>query len=164
MEADPVSISLAYRSANRSPVDEDKISYGFKKIPADQPRVKIVKNVPEEKLWALDGSIIELKKAKAKAVYADVDDDVDDDDVAAIDDRLAPGYAELGYGPVVKRKIIKRRKSHDFQVQPLRSSRDDDRREFEDEECICKRSEIIKIADDDDNYDSPEYSMNDYDV
>lgn len=126
--------------------------------------MKIVKNVPEEKLWALDGSIIELKKPKVISVDADVDDDIDDDEVDAIGDRLAPGYAELGYAPVVKRKVMKRRKIHDFQVQPLRSSRDDDRREFEDEECICKRSEIIKIADEDDNYDSPEYSMNDYDV
>lgn len=161
MAADPVSISLAYRSANRAPVEEDKISYGFKKVPADQPRVKIIKNVPEEKLWALDGSIIELKKPKSKCMD---DDDEDDDDVGAIDDHLAPGYAELGYAPVVKRKIMKRPKSHDFQVQPLRSSHDDQRREFEDEECICRRSEIIKIADDDDSYDSPEYSMNDYDV
>lgn len=170
-EADPVSISLAYRSASRIQVDEDKISYGFKKVPVDQPRRKIVKNIPEEKLWAIDRSVIELKKAKIKSVDSDIDDYVDDDDIGARRDRINPGYDDLGYAPVVKPKIMKRRKSHDFKLEPLRvvsSDDDDERYGFEDEECIFKRGKIVTTADGDNNYDSPEpegaYSPNEYDT
>lgn len=161
-----MSISLAYRTANRAKVDEDNLSYGFKKAPVDQPRVKIVKNIPEEKLWAIERSVIELKKPKARLVEVDAEEEEEEDDNGPRD-CSNPGYAELGYAPVVKRKIAKRRKIHDFRLEPLRRSSDyDDRPEFEDEECICKRGEIIKISDDDDNYDSPEavYSSNDYDA
>lgn len=166
MEADPVSISLAYRSANRAQVDEDEISYGFKKIPVDQPRRKIVKNIPEEKLWAIDRSVIELKKPNIKSMDTDAED-YDEDDDARTRSRLNPGYADLGYAPVVKRKVMKRRKIHDFQLKPLRNSNDQEKqREFDTEECIFKRGKVIPITDSDDNYESPEveYSLNDYDV
>lgn len=166
MEADPVSISLAYRSANRDQVDEGKISYGFKEIPVNQPHRKIVKNIPEEKLWAIDRSVIELKKPKIKSVDTDAED-YDEDDDAGTRGRLNPGYADLGYAPVVKRKVMKRRKIHDFQLKPLRSGNDrEERREFDSEEYIFKRGKVIAITDGDDNYESPEveYSSNDYDV
>lgn len=163
MEADPVSISLAYRSKNRAPVDEGNIAYGFKEVPVDQPRRKIVKHVPEEKLYAIDGSVIELKKNVRKTCE---DDDEEDEEIDTRD-RLNPGYAELGYAPVVKPRIAKRRKIHDFQLEPLRKSSRcvDEKPEFEDEDCIFKRGKVVRIDDCDDGYDSQEASsLSDYDA
>lgn len=155
LPADPVSISIAYRSANRAKVDEDEISYGFKKAPVDMPRVKIVKNVPEEKLWEVDHrSIIELKKEKAKCSLTD-DEDIDEMDPR---DLVNPGYEDLGYAPVIKAKLVKPRKSHDFELEPLkRESDEDDRHEFEDDEVIFKRGKVVTAADgEEDIPNSPE--------
>lgn len=164
VEADPVSISLAYRSANRAPVDEGNIAYGFKGVPVDQPRRKIVKHVPEEKLYAIDGSIIELKKNARETCE---DDDNEEDDEIDTRGHLSPGYAELGYAPVVKPKIAKRRKIHDFQLEPLRksSSFNNEKSEFEDEDCIFRRGKVVRIDDCDDGYNSQEASSSsDYDA
>lgn len=59
--ADPVSVALAYRAALRAHVPEDKLAYGFRKKPLDQPDVKEVKVIPEEILWHSDKPILELK-------------------------------------------------------------------------------------------------------
>lgn len=61
--ADPVSIAIALRAAERSTIQEGQLTYGFKKRPIDQlPRRKVYPNIPEEKLFDHKSRVIELKK------------------------------------------------------------------------------------------------------
>lgn len=171
LEADPVSISLAYRSAARPQIDEGNISYGFKKIPVDQPTVKIVKNIPEEKLWAIDRSVIELKHQMEQSAEMEGGDYVDEDENAARN-RLNPGYADLGYAPVIKPIVSKRRKTLDFKLEPLTTKDENEHRELDDEECTYRRSKILTIdnggngGNGGNNYDSTEakYAFIDYGI
>lgn len=155
MRADPVSIGIAYRTASRIPVGEDGISYGFKKAPIDQPRVKVVKDIPEEKLWTVDHrSIIELKKDATQ----DSEEDIEDDDYDARDSE--PGYEELGYAPVVKYKIAKRPKKLDFELKPLKEKNrsDEDQSKLDDELIVYRRGKIVTDVsrEADDSYSSSE--------
>lgn len=144
IEADPVSISIAYHAANRARVDEDNVSYGFKKTPVDQPRRKIVPNIPEEQLWSDDRIPVEFKKEDFHGKAHDDADDIDDDEN---DERVRsnPRYDDLGYVPVVKIKVAKRCKILDFKLDPLKS-KDDERSEFDEEDCICKRSKFVRLG------------------
>lgn len=46
----------------RNCLDEDRLAFGFRKIPAELPSRPIIRNnVPEEKIFALNGQIVELK-------------------------------------------------------------------------------------------------------
>ncbi|XP_017785101.1 PREDICTED: uncharacterized protein LOC108568491 [Nicrophorus vespilloides] len=60
--ADPVSLSLAYKAQQKAcSTSEDKLAFGFRRLPIDGSKAKIVKNVPEELLYKLNGEIVELK-------------------------------------------------------------------------------------------------------
>ncbi|CAH1118268.1 unnamed protein product [Phaedon cochleariae] len=68
--ADAVSLSLAYKMAQQanynSMANEDKLNFGFRKIPQEIPVKRIIhNNVPEEKIFSLNGQIVELKPVKA---------------------------------------------------------------------------------------------------
>lgn len=57
-------MSLAYKSARRASilVPEEKLSFGFKKIPKNAENVISVPNIPEEKLYTFDTKVVELKE------------------------------------------------------------------------------------------------------
>lgn len=60
--ADPVSIAIALRAAQKSTINEDQLVYGFKKQPINQlPRAKIYPNIPEERLFQLNSKVIEFQ-------------------------------------------------------------------------------------------------------
>lgn len=62
IQADPVSLAIAWRAAQRSNIQEDQLNYGFKKRPIDQlPRARTYPNIPEEKLFDLNSRVIEFK-------------------------------------------------------------------------------------------------------
>lgn len=57
-------MSLAYKSAHRASVTvpEEKLAYGFKKVPVNAESVKNIPDIPEEKLYTFDRKVVELKK------------------------------------------------------------------------------------------------------
>lgn len=59
--ADPVSIAIAVRAAQRTYVPEGQLEYGFKKKPIDSVRGKVWRNIPEEKLYSINSRVIEFK-------------------------------------------------------------------------------------------------------
>lgn len=63
IQADPISIAIALRAAQRSTIQEGQLTYGFQKKPIDQlPRPKIRPNIPEEKLFAINSKVIEFQQ------------------------------------------------------------------------------------------------------
>lgn len=106
--ADPVSIDIAYRAALRSTVPEGSLAYGFKERPINLPKIKIVSNVPEEKLFSVNPRVIEFKKPKFyDEGEIDDDDEFDDDNNDSCEcvnrrkfDKTCPmgyTYGEIGY-------------------------------------------------------------------
>ncbi|CAG9832149.1 unnamed protein product [Diabrotica balteata] len=70
--ADSVSLDLAYKLAREADLvrlqSEDKLNFGFRKIPIELPPKKIIKaNVPEEGIFNLNGQIVELTPIRASA-------------------------------------------------------------------------------------------------
>lgn len=54
---------MAYKLANEeNRQSEDRLAFGFRRLPSELPAKKIIrKDVPEEKIFALNGQIVELK-------------------------------------------------------------------------------------------------------
>lgn len=64
--ADAVSVDLAYKMAQQNNANtqqsEDRLNFGFRKIPVELPPKKMIRNnVPEEQIFNLNGQIVELK-------------------------------------------------------------------------------------------------------
>lgn len=97
--ADAVSLALAYTLANRANVDvpEEKLQYGFRQLPLNQPDRKITKHVPEEQLYVLDRPLLELRHP-TKFVTASEEDSEDSHEEEEIGPER-PGYNEIGYVP-----------------------------------------------------------------
>ncbi|KAJ6634871.1 hypothetical protein Bhyg_13452 [Pseudolycoriella hygida] len=59
---DPVSMSLAYKSAQQASIQvpEEKLAFGFKKLPANAENVKHVPNIPEERLTTFNRKVVDL--------------------------------------------------------------------------------------------------------
>lgn len=78
--ADPISISIAMRAAQRSTVDEGIMDYGFNqkfKRPIDQPTRKLISPIiDEEKLFNMNAKVIEFKRPK----YSEEDEFADSDE------------------------------------------------------------------------------------
>lgn len=65
MLADPISIAIALRAAQRPNIQEGQLDYGFKEKPINEPHKKINRiNIPEENLFNLNARVIEFKKPK----------------------------------------------------------------------------------------------------
>lgn len=75
---------------------EEKLQYGFRKTPLNQPTIKKIISIPEEKLWNCDKTIVELKPITV------VEEASEEEIVSEEDVRVeAPeylGYADIGYG------------------------------------------------------------------
>lgn len=91
------------RASQRSTVQEDQIAYGFKVKPVDQPRVTVFRNIPEEKLFAINSKVIEFKKPNYSA-ESEFDIDESDEELASnkraeirqLDGRSLT-YSDIGY-------------------------------------------------------------------
>ncbi|XP_068086813.1 uncharacterized protein [Anabrus simplex] len=59
--ADPVSLSIAYRNAQKRQIKEDAIAFGPIAIPKDGTVVKPALNIPEDGLLSFDKQVVELK-------------------------------------------------------------------------------------------------------
>ncbi|XP_055302267.1 uncharacterized protein LOC129568441 [Sitodiplosis mosellana] len=104
IEADPVSIAIALRAAQRSTIKEDQLAYGFRQRPIDQPRRKVITpNIPEERLFDVNAKVIEFKKPKySEESEFDVDES---DEELGIVSRKKPivsnpkcfYYSDIGY-------------------------------------------------------------------
>lgn len=109
--ADPVSISIAVRAAQRTYVPEGQLAYGFKKRPIDLVRPKVWRNIPEEKLYSLNSKVIEFKKPCAceedefKVDESEEEEDYDStfgqrDDSRTPSDSPCFAYSDIGYSPM----------------------------------------------------------------
>ncbi|XP_030747543.1 uncharacterized protein LOC115876018 [Sitophilus oryzae] len=116
--ADAVSLALAYKLAQNSiekKIAEDKLYFGFKKLPIEQPCPKIVapkitkQLLPEGSLYTLNGEIVELKAPKeADLTPEDLEQEAAEEliDLALSEEYEAslppvkqPSLTELGYAP-----------------------------------------------------------------
>lgn len=114
--ADAVSLALAYKMAQEKKyLGEDKLSFGFRKIPVELPpplQVLRRNNVPEEKIFALNGQIVELKPVAANGGSRVSLDEEAAEDLLALENDEAEQYGigndapiktvslgELGYAP-----------------------------------------------------------------
>lgn len=88
---------------------EEKLQYGFRKVPVYQPNVKKVVAIPEEKLWTCDQQILELKPATA-AIEASEEELVSEEE-EQIEEPNYLGYTDIGFLPAKNRdaKFIVRR-------------------------------------------------------
>lgn len=117
--ADAVSIALAYKMAQEKQrehdLSEDRLNFGFRKLPVELPQRKVVKeNVPEEKMFALNGQIVELKPVRVESQKS-LDEEAAEELLALEEDEekaaelSAPlrkvSLGEIGYGPA-KRKYL----------------------------------------------------------
>ncbi|KAF7281588.1 hypothetical protein GWI33_004509 [Rhynchophorus ferrugineus] len=115
--ADAVSLAIAYKLAqndyNRN-IQEDKLLYGFRKLPAEVPCPKIVPPkitkalLPEGNLYDINGEIVELKTKRTSHVMTE---DLEQEAVEDMIDMVAsneddhslpiakPSLSDLGYRP-----------------------------------------------------------------
>lgn len=102
--ADPVSLILAYELAQKAAaaVPEEKLQFGFRKKPEDGMFKKVLKNIPEERLFGVEREIVELKLPKIAAPVVEEFEESAEADVV-VPPAAFLSYSDLGYGPV-KRK------------------------------------------------------------
>lgn len=87
----------------RSNVPEGQLSYGFKKRPIDQPTIKIIPNIPEEKLYDVRSKVIEFKKPKCSEESEFENSDEDEEEEPCNRKRYnlkrvhGFSYSDLGY-------------------------------------------------------------------
>lgn len=100
--ADPISIAIAMRAAQRSNVPEGILDYGFKQRPINEPARKIISpNIDEEKLFNMNAKVIEFKKPK----YSEEDElDESDEEFGSyrVNKKVSPNprcfyYSDIGY-------------------------------------------------------------------
>lgn len=99
-------MSLAYKSAQRATVTvpEEKLSYGFKKAPANAENIKPVPNIPEEKLYTFDSKVVELKEIPCNKHKPEEDEVEEEEEEEANEDKPNCGlgylnYNQMGYFP-----------------------------------------------------------------
>lgn len=97
-----MSLEIARRAAQHSSIKEGQLEYGFKQIPIDQPRKKIIgPNIPEERLFDMNAKVIEFKKPKYNGF--DDNDDESDEELAIVSRRNPASnpqcayYSDIGY-------------------------------------------------------------------
>ncbi|CAH0549295.1 unnamed protein product [Brassicogethes aeneus] len=110
--ADPVSLALAMkRSHQRCITGEDKLAFGFTKLPVEIPLiVKEKLRMPEDNLYKLNGQIVELKAVKKvcqnkKSLAEEAMDDLEgsSEEIQVQDEEVSStkqlSLQELGYQP-----------------------------------------------------------------
>lgn len=143
---DPISLALAYQQTLRSNVKEDLLAYGFQKQPIEQRRVKIISNIPEEKLFDIKSKAIEFRKPHRSASEEfspeGISDEQENDEDEEIDDlnksdenifvrrkpkkcQKNPSYGHLGYDEVRStggKFVVKKPKRKPSKKRPCSSS------------------------------------------
>lgn len=134
MPADPVSLGLAYRAAQQASaaVPEERLQYGFRKLPQHQPHQKHFPNIAEERLQAVDRTIVELKAVRSRSADDDEEEaefDADDEEIDESVGEQSPGHLgleDIGYLPARSHepRFEKQRCSHTHPVhQPCHDPR-----------------------------------------
>ena len=108
---DPVSMSLAYKSAHRATVTvpEEKLAFGFKKTPTNAESINPVPNIPEEKLSTFDARVVELKdipcrrKQKKEEEIEEEEEEENEDDSKPNCGLGYLNYNQMGY--VVQKQV-----------------------------------------------------------
>ena len=102
--ADPISITLAYKTGKAIDVPEAKLAFGFMQKPVDGIQKVYRSNVPEENLFKLKNDVITLKKRTYKSNDDDEEEDFpmiedsEDEEMDADDDNYPQlTYKQLGY-------------------------------------------------------------------
>lgn len=129
--ADPVSLGLAYRAAQQAnaAVPEERLQYGFRKLPQHQPHKQIFPNIAEERLQAVDRTIVELKAVRGGRSDDDEEElDVDEEEIDESVDQAPShlGLADIGYFPTrsYEPRFEKQQCSHSQSAhQPCQDSR-----------------------------------------
>lgn len=102
--ADAVSLALAYKMAQEKKyLGEDKLAFGFRKIPVELPpplRILRKNNVPEEKIFALNGQIVELKPVAAGSGSRTSLDEEAAEDLLALENEEAEEFGIGGDAPI----------------------------------------------------------------
>lgn len=98
---DAVSIDLVNRMQQSAAmkIPEEKLQYGFWKLPKDIPSYKILHNIPEEKLYTVDRQIVELKHPRQMVNCGSTSDEeiiLDDKEPQSI---AYLSYRDLGFMP-----------------------------------------------------------------
>lgn len=73
----------------RSNVKEGQLAYGFQQQPIEQRRVKIIPNIPEEKLYDIKSKVIEFRKPNyaEESSSEEISDEQPDDEDDEIDEK-----------------------------------------------------------------------------
>lgn len=100
-------MAIAYKMAQnayKTVLNEDRLSFGFRKMPKELPPiVKKTNNIPEENLYKLNGQIVELKPVSQ--CTTDLDEEAAEELLAMTEDVNEPveirkvSLGELGYAP-----------------------------------------------------------------
>lgn len=84
-------------------VPEEKLAYGFKKVPANAENVKSVPNIPEERLYTFDKRVVELKDIpcrKHKKEEEEIEEEEEEEENAKPSCGLGYlNYNQMGYYP-----------------------------------------------------------------
>lgn len=96
-------MSLAYKSAQRATVSvpEEKLAYGFKKVPANAENIRAVPNIPEEKLYTFDSKVVELKQIPCRR-YKEEEEIEEEEEEEEAKPTCGLGYLnynQMGYYP-----------------------------------------------------------------
>lgn len=96
---DPISLSLAYKAAQqaREAITEEHLQFGFQSQPKEYAIIRTLPDIPEEKLQAIDRTVVELKTSQNN-----FQDYVKDNEKVVIENHYLPtgvSYKEVGYLP-----------------------------------------------------------------
>lgn len=83
-------------------VPEEKLAYGFKKIPANAENVKSVPNIPEEKLYTFDSGVVEYQHIpcrKHKKEEEEIEEEEEEEDTKPSCGLGYLNYNQMGYYP-----------------------------------------------------------------
>lgn len=85
-------------------MSEEQLQYGFRKKPKDSPNSRPIPNVPEEKLFAVDRTIVELNAPKHHHRHEEEDheDEEEHEEEEEEHSDAFPGhlhYSDIGYLP-----------------------------------------------------------------
>lgn len=75
-------------------VPESKLQYGFRTLPKDEPNIKKYREVPEERLWNSDKTVIELKHVKREEEEIE---EIDEEEEEEVNEPSKLSYSDIGF-------------------------------------------------------------------
>lgn len=103
---DAISLGLAYKAAQQASavVPEERLQYGFRTRPKNAQKSKVVPDIPEEKLQAVDKAVVELQLRKKNDEFEEELDEEEEEEIIeeATPNRLA--YSDIGYLPAKQKE------------------------------------------------------------